>query len=113
MAAMPLRGLVQNAISKQIKLAAAHKTELQWTELDSIALTNNLALQVTGSAALFTAYRDYNLRAVLAEDSGSGEAATYYRCLLPLAGSVLLKECCIISETAVDEVNLPCKVALS
>ncbi|KAL3153465.1 hypothetical protein ABBQ38_011798 [Trebouxia sp. C0009 RCD-2024] len=35
-------------------------------------------LTVTGSAALFTAYRDYNLRAVLAEDSGSGEAATYY-----------------------------------
>ena len=37
-------------------------------------------LQVTGSAGIFTAYNDYNLRAVLSEDSGSGEAATYYRC---------------------------------
>ena len=38
--------------------------------------------QVTGSAAILQAYRDYNLRAILSEDSGSGEAASYYRWVL-------------------------------
>ena len=72
---------------------------------------------MTGSAGIFTAYNDYNLRAVLAEDSGSGEAATYYRYYKPRharLGSVVKIACGSLSgsSSATPSVLLPAFASL-